>query len=428
LNKLVDKITAAVQAQQSWSCWGAPNPSLFSAGDTCGRLCSQCKWPPPNLKRIMFEKGYKRKKDQLALNVYEHGFWDSSVFQALSMRIGGRVRLIITGSAPISGEVLDFLRICFKCPVLEGYGQSECGAACSITNPDDLSIGHVGPPIPCNEIRLDAVPDMGYSPDDTAVKDPETGALDFSQGKSASGAQSYPRGEVCIRGPNVFMGYFDMPDKTNETIDSEGWLHTGDVGMWLPGGKLKIIDRKKNIFKLSQGEYVAPEKIENVYLRCPLVAQIFVYGDSLQHQLVAVVVPDFDVALSERGLNLVTNPISSQAKIELCADSAFRADVLVRMNQAAKEGGLKGFEKARAIYLEPVEFSVENELLTATSKSKRPQMLRHYREQIDNLYDSLKAGKPVSAQPQTQQASTVSYGDVEKSLASKTGKSSEVRV
>ena len=102
-----------------------------------------------------------------------------------------------------------------------------------------------------------------------------------------------PRGEILYRGHSVCKGYYRQPQMTKETIDSEGWVHTGDIGQIdTQKGILRIIDRKKNIFKLSQGEYIAPEKVENKITQSHLIAQAFVYGDSLQHFLVAVVVPD----------------------------------------------------------------------------------------------------------------------------------------
>jgi long-chain acyl-CoA synthetase len=102
-----------------------------------------------------------------------------------------------------------------------------------------------------------------------------------------------PRGEICYRGYNTFKGYYRQPELTRETLDSEGFVHTGDIGQFdVKKGTLKIIDRKKNIFKLSQGEYIVPEKIENKLAHSHLIGQIFVYGDSLQHFLVAIVVPD----------------------------------------------------------------------------------------------------------------------------------------
>ncbi len=128
----------------------------------------------------------------------------------------------------------------------------------------------MGGPTIGTEYKLESVPDLDYRVTD----------------------EPYPRGEVLIRGPGVFKGYYKQEDKTRETIDEDGWLHTGDIGMILEKGALRIIDRKKNIFKLSQGEYIAPEKVERVLGNCLYVAQIFVYGDSLRDHVVAIVVPD----------------------------------------------------------------------------------------------------------------------------------------
>jgi long-chain acyl-CoA synthetase len=100
-----------------------------------------------------------------------------------------------------------------------------------------------------------------------------------------------PRGEVCFWGPSVMKGYFKNPEKTAEAFHND-WLLSGDVGMILPNGSIKIIDRAKNIFKLSQGEYIAPEKLENVYVQSEWILQVWVYGDSLRDFALAFVVLD----------------------------------------------------------------------------------------------------------------------------------------
>uniref|UniRef100_A0A915I8G1 AMP-dependent synthetase/ligase domain-containing protein n=1 Tax=Romanomermis culicivorax TaxID=13658 RepID=A0A915I8G1_ROMCU len=101
-------------------------------------------------------------------------------------------------------------------------------------------------------------------------------------------------GEICVFGPSVSQGYFRDAEATAKVVDNDGWLHTGDIGMWTDRGTLKIIGRKNSVFKLPHGDFIAPEKIENIYGRSQFVFQIFVYGDNLHDYLVAVVVPDFN--------------------------------------------------------------------------------------------------------------------------------------
>jgi long-chain acyl-CoA synthetase len=189
---------------------------------------------------------------------------------------------------------------------------------------------------------------------------------------------------VCARGPNVFIGYYKAPDKTRECLEENGWFHTGDVGRLQADGTIVIIDRKKNIFKLSQGEYVAAEKIENVYTRSPLVAQCFVYGDSLKSCLVAVVVPDPEVVAKWAGDQKLPNDVAS-----LCANPVFQKAVADSMSSVAREAGLKGFEIAKAIRLIPEPFSVENGLLTPTFKLKRASLKDHFINIINELYASV---------------------------------------
>lgn len=192
-------------------------------------------------------------------------------------------------------------------------------------------------------------------------------------------------GEVCVKGANVFKGYLKDPARTAEALDKDGWLHTGDIGKWLPNGTLKIIDRKKHIFKLAQGEYIAPEKIENIYLRSEAVAQVFVHGESLQAFLIAVVVPDVESLPSwaqKRGLQ--------GSFEELCRNKDINKAILDDLLKLGKEAGLKPFEQVKGIAVHPELFSIDNGLLTPTLKAKRPELRNYFRSQIDELYATIK--------------------------------------
>lgn len=284
------------------------------------------------------------------------------------------IRCMVSGSAPLSPRVMTFFRCILGAPVVEGYGQTEGTAAATIGQADDITTaGHVGGPAGCGQVCLYDVPEMGYKSTDT----------------NHNGIPCVGRGEVCIRGPSVFPGYYKQPDKTKETIDEEGWLHSGDIGLWRPDGNLQIIDRKKNIFKLSQGEYVAPEKIENHLIASPLIGQIMVHGDSLQSCLVALVVPDIDACPLWAKDNAPNLANTAKSFADWSSSPELKAAVMADIKRICSEAKLHGFETPKAIYLVPEAFTVENDLMTPTFKLKRQQVRERYRVEIDNVYDEL---------------------------------------
>ncbi|KTF72617.1 hypothetical protein cypCar_00025185, partial [Cyprinus carpio] len=261
------------------------------------------------LRRAILHYAVRRKQAELSSGVVRNNsLWDRLIFNKIQARQSGWKPAIHPHC--IRSDLSD-------CPVLpQGHPR--------------LS-GHVGAPLPCAMVKLTDIPDMNYY-----AKNGE--------------------GEICIRGHSVFRGYLKDEERTGEALDADGWLHTGDVGQWLPG------------------EYIAPEKIENVYTRCVAVLQVFVHGDSLQSHLIGVVVPDPEVFVDwakERGIvgsyeELCQNPVSFNA-IHNTNLAPFRTPV-------------------KDLYLHPEMFSVSNGLLTPTLKSKRVDLRRVFSEQIAQMY------------------------------------------
>uniref|UniRef100_A0AAY4B415 Long-chain-fatty-acid--CoA ligase n=1 Tax=Denticeps clupeoides TaxID=299321 RepID=A0AAY4B415_9TELE len=263
------------------------------------------------LRRAVLRYAVRRKQAELNSGVVRNdSLWDRLVFNKIQASMGGKLRFILTASAPISPTVLSFLRATLGCLIFEGYGQTECTAGCTFSMPGDWSV-MLGAPLPCNVVKLSDIPEMSYY--------------------SRNG-----EGEV---DPLCSAATLRDQERTAEALDGDGWLHTGDVGQWLPNGTLRIIDRKKHIFKLSQGEYIAPEKIENVYMRSVPVLQVFVHGDSLSH-LIGIVVPDPEVFTDwtkDRGI------VGSCE--ELCQNPDVKKAVLEDMTLVGKQAGLKSFEQ-----------------------------------------------------------------------------------
>ena len=153
----------------------------------------------------------------------------------------------MSGSAPIAGDVLSFLKICFQCDILEGFGMTETAAGTITTHFGDPNAGYIGGPLQNVKVKLRDIPEMNHLH-----------------------TNPVPSGELCVWSPSVMQGYFLNPEETDKVL-IDGWLHTGDIASISPEGAITIIDRVKNIFKLSQGEYIAPEKLENIYVQSEYV-------------------------------------------------------------------------------------------------------------------------------------------------------------
>jgi len=305
-------------------------------------------------------KGVQSKTQALlATAATTNSCYDMLVFNKLKALLGGQVEYMVTGSAPIDMEVLNFMKVCFCCPLMEGYGLTESSGATTLTASNDPVAGHVGGPLGCTKLRLKSVPEMNYNITD----------------------KPYPRGEVMIKGANVTAGYFKAEKLTADAFDNEGWFCTGDIGRVYPNGSLAIVDRVKNIFKLSHGEYIAPEKLENVFVLAPLVAQVFIHGDSDKNSIVGIVAPEEGPLKHWAKENNKTDDISV-----LVNDPDVIKAVKDQMMALAIQNKFTGLEKCNEITLTADPFSVENDILTPTFKLKRHVAREVYKNEIAKMY------------------------------------------
>ena len=311
-------------------------------------------------KSCIFNIAMKFKYAELKRGIIrQDSIWDRLVFRKVQSILGGRIRRIVTGSAPLTQEVMNFLKCALGCHVNEGYGQTEATALVTATYTNDPEIGHVGPPAPCCRVKLVDVAEMNYFADDG-------------------------KGEICVQGPSVFKGYYKDSEKTSEALDKDGWLHSGDIGCWEKNGTLRVIDRKKQMFKLAQGEYISPEVIQNVYLRSPLIAQAFVTGNSLKTCTVAIITPNFDALQHWAKQNNVNGTIE-----ELCNNAIVKKAIFASVIKEGNAANLNSLEQVKAIHLLPEMLTVESGLLTPTLKAKRPIVEKHFTKEIEAMYEKI---------------------------------------
>ncbi|KAM3611982.1 uncharacterized protein V6R79_000423 [Siganus canaliculatus] len=295
------------------------------------------------IQKKLFILGYNYKLDQIRRG-YDAPLCNALLFRKVKKLLGGRVRMMLSGGAPLSAATQRFMNVCFCCPVGQGYGLTETCGAGTITEVADISTGR------------------GYTSKD----------------------QPNPRGEILIGGPNVTMGYYKNESKNQDFfVDEKGqrWFCTGDVGEIYPDGCLQIVDRKKDLVKLQAGEYVSLGKVESALKSCPLIDNICAYANSEQNYVISFVVPNqkkLTELAKQRGIAGMWE--------EICTHPEMEREVLKEIKEAAANIKLQRFEIPMKVHLSPEPWTPETGLVTDAFKLKRKELKNHYLHHIERMY------------------------------------------
>ncbi len=275
----------------------------------------------------------------------KHALASRMVFSKWRAGVGGSIRFFVSGGAPLSKK-LSYAFWAAGIPILQGYGMTEACIA-SANRPDDNKVGSIGTPFEGIEMKI-------------AETD----------------------GEILIRGRNVMKGYYNNPEETARTIDADGFYHSGDVGYEDNDGHFYVTDRLKDLFKLSNGKYVAPLQVESLLKQSPLISQPVVVGSG-RKQVGALIVPNWEELkelLKEKKIS------AEESREELCENP--QVVKLVQQDAIDLTRGLNDYERVKKIYLLPREFSIDKGEMTPTLKIKRGVIDEKYEEAIDEICGS----------------------------------------
>ncbi len=279
---------------------------------------------------------------------YSHGLcmrWiDRKILQKIRDAFGGSLSKIMIGGSNSNRDTVEFFWG-LGIPVYEGYGATEMTNVACFTSPDAVKLGTVGRAVPGIEVKL--------ASDD----------------------------EILVRGPNLMKAYWNRPEATAQTIDAEGWYHTGDLGRIDEDGFVKIIDRKKDIFVLATGKNVAPQLVENSVKKSQLIAQVCCVGDG-RNYLTALIYPEWTAVEAHLKLIHALQGTASDHRNDETVAHLIHEEIL----HATEE--LSDYEKIKKFTIIPEPFSLENGLLTPTLKVRRKNVMKHYAEEIERMYNS----------------------------------------
>ncbi|KAJ5071172.1 long-chain-fatty-acid--coa ligase 5 [Anaeramoeba ignava] len=313
--------------------------------------------------QYLFNVAYEAKKKAIE-NGESYELWDKLVFNKTKQLLGGKIAIIISGSAPLLPIHQEFFKVCVTPHIYQGWAMTETGSIGTVQIYEETRLnGVVGPPMCSNEIKLESVPELNYS------------VNDFPN----------PRGELLVRGINIFSSYHNKKEATDEVI-VDGWFHSGDIVEALPNGDFRVVDRKKNIFKLSQGEYIAPDVLEGIYSTSEFIFQILVYGNSNEDYLIGILVPEKAVVLNHFNDERKENEDDDSFFSRICHDPKLKNLILDDISKLGRRENRFGFEIVRNFIVEPNPFSVENEMLTTTMKLRRKVIEQNYKKQLQDLY------------------------------------------
>lgn len=293
----------------------------------------------PRIWDMMFQQ-FQSEVDRRTADGVDRWAAETDVLADLRQNLlGGRFVSAMTGSAPISPEMKTFVESLLDLHLTDGYGSTEAGAV--------FVDGQVSRP-PVIDYRLADVPDLGYYHTD----------------------RPYPRGELLVKSETMFPGYYKRPEITASVFDADGYYKTGDIVAEVGPDQLVYLDRRNNVLKLSQGEFVTVAKLEAAFGTSPLIRQIFVYGNSARSYLLAVIVPTDDALARYDG-------------------EALKTAISESLQDVARTAGLQSYEIPRDFIVETTPFTLENGLLTGIRKLARPKLKEHYGERLEALYTEL---------------------------------------
>lgn len=309
----------------------------------------------PYLTQKIFWAAYYTKLNLLKNNL-PCPLVDSLIFSKIKDATGGNLRVVLNGGAAVSRVTQEFITTLLG-PMVIGYGLTETNAMCCLMSPRSFSFDNSGELTHCVTVKLIDVEEAGY----------------FAKNN---------QGEVCIKGPSVSPEYYKNEKETKAAFFDDGYFHTGDIGEWTSNGNLKLIDRRKNLIKTLNGEYIALEKLESLYRSNEYVSNLCVYADEQHNKPIAIVVPN------QSAVNKFADSKGIEKHEDMAHDPAVQKEMEKSIIKTGADSGLKGIELLQGIVVSKVEWTAQNGFLTSAQKLDRKKILADNKEEVDKVYSS----------------------------------------